>query len=228
MGGFRSHGHRERDLFAGRAGRTRSGRRRAYLRHLFRRLALEALSRGHVAELHALRDPHHRRPGPARTPGRGARAPALFSYRTGARWRGINGRRSPGATARRPRTWAISLTRGLPPNTCSPIRSLFAYELEADRALVLAAGLAPAWIEGDGVRSDRCPRSTVRSATRCGGSTHARSKFDLGPGVDCRLILKPPLATPLSEVRINGVPARVDGDSVSLQSVPAEVLCTAL
>jgi hypothetical protein len=49
----------------------------------------------------------------------------------------------------------------------------------------------------------------------------------LGPGVDCRLILKPPLATPFSEVRINGAPARVDGDSVSLQSVPAEVLCTA-
>ncbi len=108
------------------------------------------------------------------------------------------------------------------------VRSLFAYELEADRALVLAAGLAPAWIEGDGVQVRSMP--TIYGALSYSlRRIDARTvKFDLGPGVDCRLILKPPLATPLSEVRINGVPARVDGDSVSLQSVPAEVLCTAL
>ena len=31
------------------------------------------------------------------------------------------------------------------------VRSLFAYEREADRTLILAAGLAPEWIEGSGV-----------------------------------------------------------------------------
>lgn len=107
------------------------------------------------------------------------------------------------------------------------IRSLFAYELEADRALVLAAGLAPAWIEGDGVRVRSMPTIYGELSYSLQRIDARTVKFDLRPGVDCRLILKPPLAAPLREVRINGAPARVDGDSVTLQSVPAEVLCTA-
>ena len=37
------------------------------------------------------------------------------------------------------------------------VRSLFAYEREADRALVLGAGLAPEWIDGAGVRVSAMP-----------------------------------------------------------------------
>jgi hypothetical protein len=129
-------------------------------------------------------------------------------------------RRAPAHLGDLPHTWIAA-------EYVLAVRSLFAYELEADRALVLAAGLAPAWIEGDGVQVRSMP--TIYGALSYSlRRIDARTvKFDLGPGVDCRLILKPPFATPLSEVRINGVPARVDGDSVSLQSVPAEVLCTA-
>jgi hypothetical protein len=107
------------------------------------------------------------------------------------------------------------------------VRSLFAYEREADRALVLAAGLAPAWIEGEGVGVRSMPTiygSLSYSLRRIDART---VKFDLDPGVDCRLILKPPLAAPLREARINGEPARIDVDSVTVHSVPAEVLCTA-
>ena len=107
------------------------------------------------------------------------------------------------------------------------LRSLFAYEREADRTLVLAAGLAPEWIEGDGVRVRAMPTiygplsySLVRIDART-------VRFDVAPGVDCRMVLKPPLAAPLREARINGESVRVDDGSVSLPAAPAEVLCTA-
>ncbi len=37
------------------------------------------------------------------------------------------------------------------------LRSLFAYEHEAHHSLILAAGLAPEWIDGEGVQVDRMP-----------------------------------------------------------------------
>jgi hypothetical protein len=52
-------------------------------------------------------------------------------------------------------------------------------------------------------------------------------RFDLASGVDCRIILKPPLAAPLREVRVDGAEVPFDGDSVALPSTPAEVLCIA-
>jgi hypothetical protein len=106
------------------------------------------------------------------------------------------------------------------------LRSLFAYERESDRALVLAAGLAPEWIEGDGMRVRAMPTlygALSYSLQRIDGQT---VRFDIGSGPDCRIILKPPLAGPLREARINGAPVRVDGDSVAVPSLPAEVLCT--
>jgi hypothetical protein len=107
------------------------------------------------------------------------------------------------------------------------IRSLFAYEREADRTLVVAAGLAPEWTVGDGVRVRSMP-------TRYGALSYSLRRldphtlaFDIGGGVESRIILRPPLdGVPLREVKINGVPATVDGDSVTVASTPAEVLCT--
>lgn len=107
------------------------------------------------------------------------------------------------------------------------LRSLFAYEREADRALVVAAGLAPQWIEGDGVRVREMPTAYGPLSYTLRRMDARTVKFDIGTGVDCRLILKPPLAAPLREVRINGELSHVDGDSVSVRVVPAEVLCTA-
>jgi hypothetical protein len=107
------------------------------------------------------------------------------------------------------------------------VRSLFAYERESDRVLVLAAGLASEWIEGDGVQVRAMPTlygALSYSLRRIDART---VRFDIGAGIDCRMILKPPLEASLREVTINGAPVRVDGDSVSVPSAPAEVLCTA-
>jgi hypothetical protein len=107
------------------------------------------------------------------------------------------------------------------------VRSLFAYERETDRVLVLAAGLASEWIEGDGVRVRAMPTlygALSYSLRRIDART---VRFDIDAGIDSRMILKPPLEAPLREVRINGAPVSVDGDSVSVSSAPAEVLCTA-
>jgi hypothetical protein len=107
------------------------------------------------------------------------------------------------------------------------IRSLFAYEREADGALVLAAGLAPEWIEGDGVRVRSMPTLYGALSYSLRRIDERTVRFELASGVDCRIILRPPLAGPLREVRIDGVPVPIDGDSVALPSIPAEVLCTA-
>jgi hypothetical protein len=108
------------------------------------------------------------------------------------------------------------------------VRSLFAYEREADRALVLGAGLAPEWTLGDGVRVRSMPTiygALSYSVRRIDAHTLA---FDIGGGTDSRLILRPPLGgAALREVRINGTPVKADGDSVEVPSAPAEVLCTA-
>jgi hypothetical protein len=107
------------------------------------------------------------------------------------------------------------------------IRSLFAYEREADRTLVLAAGLAPEWILGDGVRVLSMPTlygALSYSVRRLDARTLV---FDIGAGAGSRIILRPPLAgRPLREVRINGAAAALDGDSVAVPSTPAEVRCT--
>jgi hypothetical protein len=106
------------------------------------------------------------------------------------------------------------------------VRSLFAYERESDRVLVLAGGLASEWIEGDGVRVRAMPTlygALSYSLRRMDART---VRFDIGAGIDCRMVLKPPLEAPLREVRINGAAVSVDGDSVSVPAAPAEVLCT--
>jgi hypothetical protein len=107
------------------------------------------------------------------------------------------------------------------------LRSLFAYEREADRVLVLAAGLAPEWIEGDGV--------TVRAMpTLYGALSYSIRRIDahavriyIDSGTDCPILLKPPLAGSLRGATINGGPVDVGADSVTVSSLPAEVVCTA-
>ncbi len=131
-------------------------------------------------------------------------------------------RRAPAHVGDLPHTW-ISAEYVL------AVRSLFAYEREADRALVVAAGLAPEWIEGEGVHVRAMPTlyGALSYSLRRTDARTARFDIDIEACAGCRLILKPPLAAPLREVRINGKPARFDGDFVSVPSGPAEVLCIA-
>jgi hypothetical protein len=106
------------------------------------------------------------------------------------------------------------------------VRCLFAYEREADRSLVLAAGLAPDWIEGEGVRVQAMPTlygALSYSLRRLGNAT---LRFELSGAVAAKIILRPPLQAPLRSVRVDGVECSTfDSDSVTLPSLPAEVIC---
>jgi hypothetical protein len=107
------------------------------------------------------------------------------------------------------------------------LRSLIAYEREADECLILAAGLAPEWIEGAGVRVERMPTlfgSLSYSLRRMDANT---LRFQIDGGIMSTILLRPPLATPLRSVTVNGKPCTsFDGDSVTLMHTPAEIICT--
>jgi hypothetical protein len=107
------------------------------------------------------------------------------------------------------------------------VRSLFAYERETDRSLVLAAGLAPEWLEGSGVRVNRMPTpygSLSYSLRRIDSRT---LRFEIAAGIEARMVLRPPLAAPLRSVTVNGsATSGFNEDSVTLPSTPAVVVCT--
>jgi hypothetical protein len=107
------------------------------------------------------------------------------------------------------------------------VRSLIAYEREADQSLILAAGLAPEWLEGAGVKVDRMPTlygSLSYSLRRTDANT---LRFEIGSGIMGKIVLRPPLAAALRGVMVNGRSSTTfDGDSVTLLQTPAEVTCT--
>ena len=106
------------------------------------------------------------------------------------------------------------------------VRSLFAYELEARRSLVLGAGLSPEWLEGDGVKVKAMPTlygDLSYSLRRIDART---LRFDITTKIDAPLILRPPLGSPLRSAVVNGsAVAPTAGDSVAIEHTPAEVIC---
>jgi hypothetical protein len=107
------------------------------------------------------------------------------------------------------------------------LRSLIAYEREADECLILAAGLAPEWIEAAGVRVERMPTlygSLSYSLRRMDANT---LRFQIDGGIMSKIVLRPPLAAPLRSVTVNGSPCTsFDGECVTLIHTPAEVICS--
>jgi len=106
------------------------------------------------------------------------------------------------------------------------VRALFAYERESDHVLIVAAGLAPEWLEGGGVHVNAMP-------TRYGAFSYSLRKldaatlcFEIAAGFSGKLVLKPPLGAPLRSVIIDGSPfTDFDADSVTLPRTAAEVIC---
>ena len=109
------------------------------------------------------------------------------------------------------------------------LRSLFAYERESDGSLIVAAGLAAEWLEGDGVRVERMPTVYGELSYALRRIDARTVRFEIGGDVAARLVLRPPLTGPLTRVLINGVPCTdFDADSVTVLETPADVLCSAL
>ena len=107
------------------------------------------------------------------------------------------------------------------------VRSLFAYEREDDRCLVLAAGLAPEWIEGPGVQVEKMPTlyGALSYSLRKMDSATLRVKIE--SGITAKIVLRPPLAAPLRSVLVDGSACTsFDEYFVTLARTPAEVICT--
>ena len=106
------------------------------------------------------------------------------------------------------------------------VRSMIAYERETDAAVVLAAGLAPEWGEGEGVRVDRMPTLYGDLSYSLRKMDSRALRFDIGAYPN-PLVLRPPLAGPLREVTIDGrASTSFDSSSVTLPHGPAQVICT--
>jgi hypothetical protein len=106
------------------------------------------------------------------------------------------------------------------------VRSLFVYERAADRALILAAGLAGEWLTGPGVRVTRVATlyGTLSFSLRRLDAHTVR--FDIAAGLSAKLVLRPPLAAALRSVTVNDVASTAfEPDSVTLVSTDEAVIC---
>jgi hypothetical protein len=108
------------------------------------------------------------------------------------------------------------------------MRCLFAYERESqsDSALVVAAGLAPEWLEGAGVTVKGMPTRFGPLSYTLRKLDAATLRFDVAAGFTGKIVLRPPIAAPLRRVTVDGREFTVfDEESVTLLQTPAEVIC---
>jgi F5/8 type C domain/Amylo-alpha-1,6-glucosidase len=109
------------------------------------------------------------------------------------------------------------------------VRSLLAYEREADRALVIAAGLPAEWaLSQSGVTVRRLPTQygILNYTVRREGAESLRVSLSgdlvLPPG---KIVIESPLPQPLGSVTVNGKPAETfSADRVTIGEFPADVV----
>jgi F5/8 type C domain len=103
---------------------------------------------------------------------------------------------------------------------------LFAYEREADGALVLAAGLPPQWLEGEGVTIEnlRTPHGLLSYSLQSQGH---RLVLEVAAGLQPPpggLVFVWPGAQPPGPTRLNGEPVSWQGAELRIPRLPAEVI----
>lgn len=109
------------------------------------------------------------------------------------------------------------------------VRSFFAYEREADRSLVIAAGIPEDWLEGEGeIRVRDLPTYYGPLSYRLRRETADTYRLSLSGDLDMPpggIIAMPPLPRPLLQVEINGRSSSTFGSEWALCSeCPAELL----
>ena len=128
-------------------------------------------------------------------------------------------RRAPAHVGDLPHTWVAA-------EYVLAVRSLFAYERADNRTLVIAAGLAPEWTSGEGVRVQRMP--TLHGPLSFTARTVDEHTFrcDIEPGVTAGIQLCPPLSGRLVGVTVDGrAHEDFDARSVIILRTPAEIVC---
>jgi hypothetical protein len=106
------------------------------------------------------------------------------------------------------------------------VRSLFAYERESDGSLIIAAGLAPEWLEGAGVRVNGMPTLYGPLSYSLQRLDSATVRCEISAAVNAKVILRPPLTAPLRSAMVDGSACMTEGDSVTVLRTPAEVVCS--
>ena len=106
---------------------------------------------------------------------------------------------------------------------------LFAYERDADHAIVLAAGVAPGWLDAGGIAVDRLrtPYGRLSYTLRREGDRVAlrlAPESGMPPG---GFVFVWPGGKPPRSASINGKPARFSGDELRVRTLPASVLIDA-
>jgi hypothetical protein len=104
---------------------------------------------------------------------------------------------------------------------------LFAYEREADDALVLAAGVPPEWLDGPGVtvKGLRTPGGALSYSLRKeGGNVVLRVAGPARAPSGGLVLVWPGTGPPPAKTRINGQAARWDGRELRFRDVPATVV----
>jgi hypothetical protein len=103
---------------------------------------------------------------------------------------------------------------------------LFAYERDVDSALVLAAGLPPQWLEGEGVAVEnlRTPYGLLSYTLQSRGG---RLRLTVAAGLrppPGGLVFAWPAAEPPGPARLNGQPVRWQGAELRIHQLPAELV----
>ncbi len=107
-------------------------------------------------------------------------------------------------------------------------RSMLVFEREAERTLVVAAGVPAEWLDGDGIVVTSLPTYygalSFRLRRTAATTLHFSVVGDLGaPPVT--IIVKPPLPGPLAYVEVDGRPITTfDAEGASVTQCPAEVV----
>ena len=146
------------------------------------------------------------------------RRPAAWNQWAEVIWRD---RQAPKFIGDMPHTWVGS-------EYIRALRSLFVYERESDRALVIGAGLPREWIESDRGVSVQClPTHYGLLSYELHGNRLGETRLSLSgtltmpPG---KIILDLPYGRPIQAVQVNGKAVQsFDGHRVILSEFPAEV-----
>jgi hypothetical protein len=109
------------------------------------------------------------------------------------------------------------------------VRSLLAYERESDQALVLAAGIPPAWLENDrAVGVKRLPTHYGILNYELRGEADGRFRLRLSGDVHVPaggIVVQPPLPRPLKAATVNGKPLpELREDAAVVREFPADVV----
>lgn len=126
--------------------------------------------------------------------------------------------RSPAHVGDVPHTWIAA-------EYVLALRSLFAYEREADGTLVIGAGLDAQWLEGEGVRVQAMPTlyGPLSYSLRC-LDAHTLS-WRMERGVRASLELRPPLSGAIQSVQIDGREhSGFSATAVWIAQAPAEMI----